>query len=180
MKNINFGLARGLTRTAYDGQKAVKESLRSTFTIRNRWPDIGPFAIKVAIATPKNLKAEVFTNADWLVAHEEGVNRTPHSGRNIAVPTDEVRRNKRLIIPRGQRPKGLGAKAFVLQTKKGPVLAQRISRGKRKGIIVLYGLEQKVKIRRRSTFYEPLEKVLASRGARHINESIREALASIK
>lgn len=180
LRNINFGLARGLTRTAKDGQSAVLRSLHGNFQIRNRWPEVGPLAIQVKSATPRDLSAEIRTRADFLIPHEEGKAKTPQTGRHVVVPTDQVRRNKRLIIPRGQRPRGLGAKAFVLQTKNGPVLAQRISRGKRKGVIILYGMEPKVRIKKVSTFYGPIEKVVARRGGRHINDSIRDALRTMR
>jgi hypothetical protein len=157
-KQMDFGTAVGLTRTAKRGQQAVLGALRGTFTLRGSWfQQQNKFGIKITPATKTSLKSAVHTQADWLLSHEEGKDKTPTSGSNIVVPTDQVRRNKRFIIPRGQRPKGLGTKAFVLQTKHGPVLAQRISRGKRKGLIVLYGLERSVRIKKHSTFYEPIE-----------------------
>lgn len=180
MKNINFGLARGLTRTAKDGQSAVLGSLHGNFQIRNRWPEVGPLSIQVKPATTRDLSAEVRTRADFLLPHEEGKAKTPRTGKHVVVPTDQVRRNKRQIIPRGQRPKGLAGKAFVLQTKNGPVLAQRITRGKRKGVIILYGMEPKVRIRKVSTFYEPIEKVVGRRGGRHISTSIGDALRTMR
>jgi hypothetical protein len=85
-----------------------------------------------------------------------------------------------LIIPRNQRPKGLAGKAFVLMTKKGPVLAQRISRGKRKGLIVLYGLEQTARIKKQSTFYDPIRKVVDRRLNQHIEREIQNALNSMR
>jgi hypothetical protein len=131
-RNIQFGTAVGLTKTAKDGQAAALGALKGTFTLRNRWAEIGPYAIKIKAATRDDLQAVVGTAADWLQIHEDGGIKHAKGGR-LAIPTENVRRNKRLIIPRNQRPKGLAGKAFVLMTKKGPVLAQRISRGKRKG-----------------------------------------------
>lgn len=180
MKNINFGLARGLTRIAKDGQGAVLSSLHGNFQIRNRWPEVGPLSIQVKPATPQDLSSEIRTRADFLLPHEEGKDKKPRAGSHVVVPTDQVRRNKRSIIPRGQRPHGLGGKAFVLQTKKGPVLAQRITRGKRKGLIVLYGMETNVRIKKVSTFYEPIEKVVSRRGRMHIDKSIADALNTMR
>jgi hypothetical protein len=176
MKQITYGTAVGLTKTAKDAQNAVQKSLHETFIIRNKWPEVGPLSIKITPATKVSLESAVKTAASFLKPHEEGSDKTPHGGKNIAVPTDQVRRNKRLIIPRGQRPKGLGGKAFVLQTKSGPVLAQRITRGKRKGLVILYGLEPRVKIKKRSTFYEPARKVARQKGPGHISREITNAL----
>lgn len=181
VKNINFGIARGLTRLAKDGQSAVLGALRGAFTLRGTWFNQNMrHGIKIKPAKPNDLESAVQTRADWIEPHETGKDKAAIKGTHVVVPTDQVRRNKRLIIPRGQRPPGLGSKAFVLQTKKGPVLAQRITRGKRKGIIILYGLERKVKIRKVSVFEEPIEKVLKRRGERVIEDSIQDALRTMR
>lgn len=180
MKNINFGTAKGLTQTAKEGQSAVVGALKGTFTLRGKWfEQSNRFGIKITPATKTKLTSEVKTAADWLEPHEEGKDKTPQ-GNTLAVPTDQVRRNKRLIIPRGQRPKGLAAKAFVLQTKRGPVLAQRLKRGKRKGLIILYGLEKSVKIKKQSTFYDPIRKVIDRRLEKNIRDGIAFALKTMK
>jgi hypothetical protein len=179
-KNIQFGTAMGLTQTAKDGQSAVRSALKGTFTLRNSWSEpSNKFGIKIKPATKDDLSAEVRTMADWLNIHEEGGIKHAQSGR-LAIPTDNVRRNKRLIIPRNQRPKGLARKAFVLMTKKGPVLAQRISRGKRKGLIVLYGLETSARIKKQSTFYDPIKKVVAARLNINIEAGIQKALDTMR
>lgn len=179
-KQTTFGIAVGLTNTAKEAQKEVQSSIKSTFVTRGTWYEqSNRFGIKVKPATKTNLQAEVGTAADWLIPHETGQDKKPR-GQNIAVPTDQVRRNKRLIIPRAQRPKGLAGKAFVLQTKHGPVLAQRLMKGKRKGLVVLYGLESRVKIRKQSTFYVPIEQVVKRSLHRNIGEGITRAFATMK
>lgn len=180
LKQFRFGTAVGLTNTAKDGQKAVVSALGSTFTLRGRWfEQNNRFGIKISPATKVNLSAAVMTRADWLEAHETGKDKTARGGQ-VAVPTENIRRNKRLIIPRGQRPKGLGSKAFVLQTKHGPVLAQRFQRGPRKGLVVLYGLERSVKIKRQSTFRDPIEKVVRRNLNKNVEAGIRFALATAR
>lgn len=181
-KQMNFGTVVGLTRTALEGQEAVIGALKgSKFTLRGTWFEKqNRFGIKTKRATVTDMTAEIMTRADWLLKHETGSDKAATKGVHVVVPTDQVRRNKRSIIPRNQRPPGLGGKAFVLQTKKGPVLAQRITRGKRKGLVVLYGLEKKVRIKKHSTFYEPIDKVVRRRGLKNIEEGIRQAFASSK
>lgn len=179
MRQIDFGTAVGLTKTAKQAQDAVVSSLKSTFTLRGNWfEQRNKFGIKITPARKDKLQAEVKTAADWLEAHEEGTDKTGQ-GR-LAIPTDQVRRNKRMIIPRGQRPKGLASKAFILETKKGPVLAQRLMKGKRKGLIILYGLEKTVKIKKRSTFHEPIQKVVKSNLKDNIRTGIAMAFATAK
>src|SRR5688500_13708840 len=102
MRNINFGLARGLTRTAKDGQQAVLGAVGGKFTLRSTWFQQNMrHGIKVKPARPHDLSAEVHTLANWLEKHETGKDKTAQGGA-VAVPTDQVRRNKRLIIPRAQ------------------------------------------------------------------------------
>ena len=74
----------------------------------------------------------------------------------------------------------MGEKLFILQTKRGPVLAQRITRGKNKGIRILYGLEKQVKIKKNSTFYEPAEKTVKANLRENIRKGIRFAMATAR
>jgi hypothetical protein len=180
MGNINFGTAKGLTETAKEAQSAVQGAIKGTFVVRgNWWQQSNRYGIRIKPATKADLRAEIRTMADWLEPHETGKDKQARGGQ-VAVPTENVRRNKRLIIPRGQRPKGLGSKAFVLQTKHGPVLAQRISRGPRKGLVVLYGLERSVRIRKQSTFYEPIQKVVRRRLEHNVKRGIAHAFATAR
>jgi len=180
MKNIDFGTAKGLTKTAKQGQSAVVDALQSNFTLRGTWFNQNMrHGIKITPARKDKLQSSVHTLADWLEPHETGKDKTPRGG-NLAVPTDQVRRNKRSIIPKGQRPRGLAARAFVLQTKKGPVLAQRLIKGKRKGLIILYGLEPQVKIKKRPTFRVPIEKVVKSNLKSNIAEGINDAIRTMR
>lgn len=172
-KNVQFGTAMGLTKTAKDGQAASVDAIKGTFTVRgNWWQQNMRHGIKIKPARPTDMTAEVKTAADWLEPHETGKDKQARGG-DVAVPTDQIRRNKRMIIPRGQRPRGLGAKVFKLMTKRGEVLAQRMQRGPRKGIVILYGLERSVKIRKQSTFYEPIGKAVK----RNINKNIADGIA---
>lgn len=173
---INNGIAAGLTKTAEQGQQAVIGALKGTFTLRGSWfqPNMR-FGIKRQMARGENLQAVIGTNADWLIPHETGTDKLPKGG-NLAVPTENVRRTKRMIIPRAQRPKGLGEKAFVLKSRRGPVLAVRITRGKNKGIRVLYGLEKKVRIKRVHVFFDPINKVVKRRLNSNVSDAVERSL----
>lgn len=179
IKQVNFGTAVGLTKTAKMAQSATQESLDSNFTIRNKWSRVGPYAIKITPARPATLQATVYTNANWLKPHEDGTDKHAQGG-SIAVPTENVRRNKRLIIPKAQRPRGLAAKAFKLQTKRGVVLATRQGRGKAKKLVILYGLESVVRIKKRPTFREPIQKVVDTRLRLNIANAITNAFKTMR
>lgn len=179
--NIQFGTARGLTQTAKEGQAASVGAIKGTFTTRGTWFNQNMrHGIKIKPATKANLSAEVRTMADWLEPHERGGDKRARGGR-LAVPTDAVRRNKRLIIPKAQRPAALrGKNTFVLHTAKGPVLFQRITRGSRRGLVALYGLEPKVTLKKQSTFYEPVQKVVDRRLTRNVRDGIDNALRTMR
>lgn len=180
MKQVNFGTALGLTNTAKHAQKAVMHALGDTFTLRGQWFNQSmKYGIKIKMARKDDLKAAVFTDADWLVIHEKGGTKTATHGGSLAIPTENVRRNKRMIIPRAQRPKALREKGtFVLNTKNGRVLFQRKYKGKRAKIVALYNLEPRARIKKQSTFYEPIEKVVKSEMKGYISAGISKAFAT--
>ena len=181
-RNLRFGVAMGLTETAKQGQKAVQGSLRGTFTLRGSWwQQSNKFGIKIKAAKRDDLSAEVRTMADWLVPHEKGGTKTATRGGRLAVPTDNVRRNKRDIITRANRPSALrGKRTFVIRTSKGDVLFQRKYKGKRSFITPLYNLEPRVHIRRQSTFFAPIETVVNRRLQRNVLAGMHKALATMK
>lgn len=194
-KQIRYGTAAGLTRTAKQGQAAVLDALKSTFTLRGSWYEPGNrFGIKIEAAKRDKLEAAVQTRADWLEIHETGGERRP-SKNYLAVPTDLVKRNKRQIIPRTQRPRNL-KRSFVLQTKSGPVLfvrrvqknarvtnEEKRPRRKRKKttiIVPLYSLEKSVPVKQQSTFFEPISEVVRKHLRENIAREVKNALATMR
>ena len=184
-KQIDFGTAVGLTETAKQGQKAVLGALPGTFTLRGSWFNASnKFGIKVKTATKADLSAEVRTNADWLEIHEKGGTKTARGG-SLAIPTENVRRNKRQIIPRAQRPRNL-KNTFVMNTPKGRVLFQRFKRrvgtynGKPSKLKALYALEPRARIRRQSTFHDPIDAVVKRNLRTNINRGLARAFATMR
>lgn len=151
-KQFRFAAAGALTATAKEGQAAALDAIDAAFTLRTDWANpSSPFGVRVKPATPSDLTAEVSTAADWLIKHERGGTVTAESG-DLAVPTAAVRSSPSAIIPRSRRPRALRT-AYVIQTRNGPVLAERQS-GR---TVVLYGLERSVTIERHSTIIEPTQ-----------------------
>ncbi|HEY8562806.1 MAG TPA: hypothetical protein VIL74_20680 [Pyrinomonadaceae bacterium] len=180
-KQLPFATAKALTATAKDAQKDVVDSLDDKFTLRNNWwkPNT-PLGIKVRSAKKTNLQAEVGTNFDALEKFETGKDKIPF-GRYIAIPTSNVRRNKRQIIQKGQRPKNL-RRAFILVTRKNkvPMLFQRRGRGRKSDIFAMYRLEERVKIRKNSPVVEPALKSIRANLNKNFMKSLDEALRTAK
>ncbi|HWT00208.1 MAG TPA: hypothetical protein VN256_08170 [Pyrinomonadaceae bacterium] len=175
-KQIIFATAKSLTEVAKESQTNVIAEIPDTFTTRNNWylPS-NKFGVKVKAARKNDLTAELKSAADWLVRHEQAGVKTPE-GSHLAVPTANVRRTKRQIIARSQRPRNL-KRAFVIQTSSGPVLFQR--KNKRQ-IVALYNLEPRVKIRKQSTVVEPTKLTVQQRFDPIFERNLAEAVKTAK
>jgi len=112
-RNVRFAAAVALTRTAQDMQAEVRRELRASFTLRN---DFTSKAVVIQPATRDSLSAAVLVGTrteafrrirDALRLQVTGGSKSPTQGRSIAVPLVGVRRNKRDIITRANRPRQL-------------------------------------------------------------------------
>ena len=153
-RQLPFATALALTRTAKEVQREEVAHIRSAFTVRGSWlREGGKFGIGITPASKQELVAVVESRAPWLEAHEEGTARTP-AGSHFAIPQADIRRTKTQVIAKSHRPKAL-KRAFKIQTKKGiHLLLQRIGRGKRSVLRVMYQLTGKAKIEPRLRFIE--------------------------
>jgi hypothetical protein len=177
-KQIIFAAAQALTFTAKDAQTAVIENITANFIVRGKWylPS-NAFGVKVTRATKQNLSVEVKSKADWLILQQTGGTKSPKR-KAIAVPTTNVRRTKRDIIQKGQRPRNL-KNAFIIKTSKGPALARRTGK-KRYPIKIMYFLEPNVKIRKRRTFFEPVSDTFKRRFFKTFADALANAVKSAK
>lgn len=180
-KNIRFGTAVGLTRTAQDGQDASISSIEKTFTTRTNWYKKGnKFGVKIQAAKRDNLTAAVKTSAPWLPMHETGGTKRPKN-KFLAIPTTNVRRTKRQLIAPSQKPLALKSKrTFIINTSKGKILFQRKGKGRRGLLTALYAFEPKARIRKQSTFYEPVDRVVKRKIHGNIAREIQKALLTAK
>jgi len=96
-----FAAAVALTRTAQDAQAEVRAGLPRRFTIRNRWVSQG---IRIVPATKRRLESWVGSRDDFMALQETGGIKRPR-GEHLAVPTEKVRRRKRGLISKAQRPR---------------------------------------------------------------------------
>ena len=179
VKQINFGTAVGLTKTAKQGQKAVQDALHSKFTIRNKWPEVGPLSIKITSATKAKLEAEIKTAARFLPLQESGGPKIPYKNF-LAIPTKNARSTPTAKIPKAKLPKNL-QNAFILTTKSGTkLLCIRKFKGKNKGVIPMYLLVPKAQIKSAHIFYDPIHRVVAQNLSKNISEGIDNALKTAK
>lgn len=180
-KQAVFASAVALTQTAKDGQNEVLSTLPDTFTLRGKWfAPSNKFGIKIKTARKDDLQSAVYTDADWLLPHETGEDKLPR-GNSLAVPTDNVRRNKRDIIIRSNRPRNV-KNSFILVSKKTghKILFTRKGRGKNKHLVALYNLTTRSRIRKQSTVIEPVQKIVERNLFKNYEIALRRALETAK
>lgn len=183
VKNINFGTAMGLTRTAKEGQAAVIGAWKGAFTIRTPWLERSPIGPKITPATATSLFSEVKMSAKFGPLQDQGGVKLPYKNY-LAMPADAGPLNKAKRIPVRLRPVNL-QNAFILTTKSGTKLLcvrKLAGRGKnRKGQVVpMYVLIPRANIKAKNVFYEPIKKVADRRLVRNVNEGIDKALATMR
>jgi hypothetical protein len=179
-KQVRFAAALALTRTAKEVQRAEIAHIRDVFTVRGSWlREGGRFGVGVVPATKDTLEAVVESRAPWLEDHEAGTTRAP-KGSHFAIAQPDVRRTRTQLISRAQRPRAL-KKAFRIETKRGvPLLLQRIGRGARSAVRVMYQLTGRAKIERRMKFEEVGKAAAGRTWKRAFDDAIRQAIRTAR
>lgn len=186
-KQATFAVASALTLTAKESQTAIIKSLESTFTIRNNWDKpSNAIGVRIQPATKNSLVAVVGTAAGFLEKFLRGdpgsfVLKTPR-GEFLAIPTKNVRRTKRDLIQKSQRPQALiGKRDFIIKTSRGVrVLFQRRGRGKNSKLIALYVLVPRAKIKQQDVFFGVTERLFQKRFGAIYAQQLEKALKTAK
>lgn len=178
-KQLPFATALALTTTAKDVQRGEVKELHDKFTIRNKWPTRGPYAIKVLPAKKKKLTSIIYTNADWMPLHEFGGDKIPR-GNHIAVPTSNVKRTKSGKISKANRPANL-KRSFVLKQDNGQLgIWQRKGKGKRSEIRPMYWLENRARIKAVWDWFRTGKKIIDRRFSRNFMLAFNKAMKTAK
>lgn len=175
-----YAAARALTQTAKDSQTASVEAIRRTFTTRGAWYMPGNrFGVRVTPATKERLEGAVRTAADWLIPHETGEDKVASGGGLLAVPLvgrGRPRPSRGAKVRADLKPRALGGRGVVIDTRRGPVLFARQDRR----LVAFYGLERRARIRKRSTVIEPTVRTFDGNFGGRLAEAIAEALRTAK
>jgi len=186
-KQVTFAMASALTLTAKEIQAGVIQSIESGFTVRSGWDKpANIFGVRIKPATKQDLSAWIGTAADWLekfVQEPAGsfILKTP-KGEFLAIPTKNVRRTKRDLIQKSQRPAALlGKRDFIIVTKRGlHILFQRRGRGKSSQMVALYFLVPHAKIKEKDFLGPPTERIFGQRFEAIFEEQVAKAFASAR
>lgn len=175
-RQIPFAAASTATAVAKEAQQEAIDEIQDAFITRSPWYlPTNFFGVHFTPATVDNPRSQVHTNAYWLKDHETGGLRTPSEGDFLAVPTEAIQPNRAQAIPQDKRPKNL-AKAFVLNTRRGPKLFDRIN-GQLQAV---YNLVRNVRVEKRSTIVEPTIRVVDKQFAPTFYTKLLEALRTAK
>jgi hypothetical protein len=176
-KQIPFATAKALTDTAKDARAAIVEHLQGEFTLRTAWWKQGnKYGINVKAAKKNDLAAEVFTRAQWMELHETGGVKIPRR-RNLAIPSTFVKRSKKDLITKANRPRAL-KNSFVRRSKTGQeTIFQRINK---KQIRPMYFLEKQAQIQPAFRFYHTASRVVNERWAQNFEKAIEFAIRTAR
>jgi hypothetical protein len=183
-KQAPFALSLAVNNVTKDAQVDLKAGVQSRFILRR--PD---FVLREAAKITKfSTKADphaiiqVSDKADFLAKFEDGGTKSPRDGRAIAIPLN-VRRSKTDIIPKSQRPPALyaskSAQAGRVFSKSG-LLLQRVGRGARAAIRVLYVWKSSVKVDARLQFKKTANNAVDKQWTKRALEAVDKALASMR
>lgn len=197
-RQVPFALSKALNGVLIDAQAEVVRGVRARFTVRK--PDFLRRAVKmVQFANRRTLTAALAVtgpNADVYIQHEDGGTKTPTSSRALAVPR-EVRRTKRDLITKGNRPRGLnltkagtGPKAtiykgdkrtFAIRSASGEgLLLQRTGRGRASRLRLLYLFRRQAQLQPRLEFGDTVTQTIVERWDRQLDLAFTEAVRTAR
>lgn len=179
-RQLVYAAARALTKTAQQSQAASIDAIRQTFTTRGTWylPS-SRFGVRISPATKERLETAVKTAADWLIPHETGEDKVAQGGGLLAIPMVGPGRPRPTWgskVRADLKPRALGGRGVVIETRRGPVLFARQDRR----LVAFYGLERRARIRKRSTVIEPTLQTVDRNFGANFAARLAEALASAK
>ncbi len=179
-KQLRYATAVTLTRSAEHAQDAILTRTRDVFTIRKSWLQPGyEFGINRKAATKDDLSAEVYSRAPWMLRHEEGGIKLPKK-EYLAVPQEGVKRTRKDLIAAGQRPKALKRSFIIWKTKSGPMLFQRVGRGKASTIKAMYAFEKIAHIEARWQFIKTGIAVVTKAYGKIFAAALKDALETAR
>lgn len=189
---LPFATAKAITQTGLDFQKAERARFKQIFTER-RADFIEKQGVKliggIATKAKPSITFGVDPKASFLDKFELGGPRPTRTG-SIMIPED-VKRNKRDIVSRGNRPRSLldskkrsgAGGVFLLTTQRGklaPGLYQRTGRGGRGGVILLYALEKKAQIPASLEFEQTFQTIVKKNWQTNFQTALADAIRTAK
>jgi hypothetical protein len=198
---IRFAVSKGLNDLAIRAADVQRADMRTRFTIRNE--NVLKYGIvRTEKATKQSLASAVGVSQQaagsreafgYLKKFERGGRKGPLQGSTVGVPED-VRRTKRGIVTKAQQIKAFNLvrngkqvqgqkRTFMVKPKSGSAAAlilQRVAKGKRSVVKVLYVLERSVPIQPILHLADNAIKTARTEWTRIWNDSVALALRTMR
>lgn len=182
-----YAMSLGLNAIANEAQSAIQTSLSGKFTLRRQlFVERTVYRSKAMdFATKRHLQASVRINParDFLAQHEEGGQKRPMSGRNVAIPLPAVQPSPTSVVPKRLRPSSMlmNPRVKKITTPGGTFLVLNKPGRGRGGTVgwrsdFLYKLQPEVPLRPRLGFIESADRAIEASWERHVLEGIDRAI----
>jgi hypothetical protein len=193
-RQLPFAASKALNQTAKDVQAAERQEIRGEFSLRREQFVLRTVKIERGDwATKAKLEARVRIDRerDILAKFTRGGQKRALGGGHIAVPVGPdrlVRRTKRYpnIAARygpfryvGRSLRG-EKRTFIIPSGPDAGVYQRVGRGKRSRLQLLYAFERSVRIPRLLPYYDVARRVVNRRWAPNFTKSFDEAIRTAK
>lgn len=173
-KQLPFVVAKSLTHTAQEAQKAVRKHIRADFYIRKK---SGGFesSIRIKPATKKNLTSEVYTMASFAALQQTGGTKKARDGR-LAIPIyDNIKQVKRKTQKNGPSAY-LAGDAFKIRTSSGNEVIAKRQQG---GLKILYFLRKEAEVEKRFDMVEIVTDIAKNNFSGMFNRNLAKILRYI-
>ena len=168
---LPFVRSLAINLTAVDARDDVRQDLPSRFTLRNTWTRLG---IQVRPGNKDNPTA-VIRAPGYMGIQETGGTLKPAGGfKMLSAPVEAG--GKSNLIPKAQRPTGIGRKGFFVDMGGGEAgLFVRTGR-KRKQIRLMWWLSKEQKFEERFEFEDQVREAVESRFAPNFARAFSQAM----
>lgn len=183
-RQLPFATARAITQTGFDFQKAERAHFADAFTLR-RQSFIEREGVKLfgGIATKgkPSITFGVSDKASFLAKFETGATKLPQRAKALELPVD-VRRNKRDIITRSNRPRQLLNKSnvFKLDVQTGKLPAGIYQRMANRRLKLLFAAEPQAKTPKILEFVSTMQKTVQDRWRENFANALRDAVRTAR
>lgn len=178
---IPYATALALNETIKQVQAAEREHMMKVFNLRRKsWAlnavKIKPFAKKTSLST--TLRISPAGNNDVFSKFEHAGTKTAIQGRNVAIPTENIRKSPNQVITKAKKPSNL-RNSFRVHGRSGKdFIFQTQGKGRARTAKLAYVLQPSVPIDDRLEFEKTAIRVIRQNWNRNFNQAFTKAVST--
>lgn len=178
-KQLPFAVSKALNSTAEKIRQSTLQGAKDTLTLRGSWFNPrSKYGFNVKPSTKNNLQADIYTNADWMKMQEDGGIKTAKG--LIAIPTKFVKRNKKDMLNKANRPKNIKGSVKVKFKNGKEAIVKPYFDGHERRLVVLYWLEKRAKIKGVYKFHDIATNTFKANIENDMKEAVNYALSTAR